>query len=101
MQSVSEAGVQVVAVSYDSAEVLGAFAKTENIKFPLLSDADSKVIDAFGVRNKSAEAGTKKDGIPHPGTFLVDSKGVIRAKLFYNILRRHTPAELVEAAKSL
>ena len=97
----SGAGVQVVAVSYDSSEVLGAFAKEKDIQFPLLSDVDSKVIDAFGVRNTSAKAGTKKDGIPHPGTFLIDSKGVIRAKLFYGILRRHTPAELVEAAKSL
>ena len=101
LQTVSDAAIQVVAVSYDSPKVLKTFAQENEIKFPLLSDADSKVIDAFGVRNKQYEPGSKKDGIPHPGTFVIDSRGIVRAKLFYGIVRRHSPDELLEAAGKL
>jgi peroxiredoxin len=67
----------------------------------LLSDPGSKTIDAYGIRNK-ASAGTRLDGIPHPGTILVDQAGVIRAKLFHDGYKtRHDSAALIEAARKL
>ena len=101
LQGVTDAGVQLVGISYDSTEILKAFAQENKITFALLSDPASKVIDAYGVRNSEPKAGSKKDGIPHPGTFLIDSDGTIRAKLFYSVFKRHTPAELVSAAKQI
>ena len=71
------------------------------IKFPLLSDAKSEVIDAYHIRNQEVKEGSRLDGIPHPGTFLVDSDGVVRAKLFYTVRKRHGSDELIEAAKSI
>jgi peroxiredoxin len=42
------------------------------------------------------------EGIPHPGTYLVDSDGVIRAKLFLEKYQeRHSIDELLEAAESI
>jgi peroxiredoxin len=70
------------------------------IKFPLLSDPNSETIDAFQIRNREVKAGSRQDGIPHPGTFLVDSDGVVRAKLFYTVRKRHSSEELIEAAKA-
>ena len=90
-----------MAVSYDSVETLAEFAKENSIQFSLLSDPDSIAIEAFHVRNKKVRKRSPKHGIPHPGTFLVDKEGVVRAKLFYSITKRHTPDELVQAANKL
>lgn len=91
------AGLQVVGVSYDSVEILKRFAARRNITFPLLSDEGSKVIDAFGIRNREA-TGSRIDGVPYPGTFLIDQAGIIRARLFHDGYKeRHTAAEILEA----
>jgi peroxiredoxin Q/BCP len=92
--------VVVVGISYDSVEVLDAFAKKQKIEFPLLSDPDHKVIDAYGLLNKEAKG--KAEGVPHPGTMILDKEGVIRAKLFHDgVIARHGPAEIVKAAKDV
>ncbi len=73
-------GAQVVAISYDSGEILKRFATKKSITYPLLSDTGSKTIDAYGIRNKEATGRT--GGIPYPGTYIIGTDGVIRAKLF-------------------
>ena len=88
-------------MSYDSVETLKRFAARRDLTFLLLSDAGSKTIDAYGVRNKES-AGSRVDGIPHPVTFIIDQKGIIRAKLAKDGYRdRHGSAELVEALKKI
>jgi peroxiredoxin len=85
-----------VAISYDSTDVLADFAKSKGITFPLLSDVGSKTIDAYGIHDPEG------NGYPHPGTFLVDKEGVIRAKLFEDgYKKRHSTDALLEAAKGL
>lgn len=42
--------------------------------FPLLSDLGHKVIDRYGLLNPSGR------GLPHPATYVVDKKGVVRWK---------------------
>jgi peroxiredoxin len=70
------------------------------ITFPLLSDPDSKTIEACHIRNESAKG--KAEGVPRPGTFVVDKVGVIRAKLFLEGYRdRHTTEALIMAAKAV
>ncbi|MCA1617688.1 MAG: peroxiredoxin family protein, partial [Acidobacteria bacterium] len=44
------------------------------VKFPLLSDPDSRVIDAYGLRDP-AYAGQKVEGIPHPTVYVIDKAG--------------------------
>lgn len=88
-------------MSYDDAKILATFAKKHDITFPLLADPGSRSIDAYGVRNLDV-AGKRIDGIPHPGTFLVDRAGVIRAKLFHEGYKeRHAAEQIIEAAKTL
>ena len=87
-------------ISYDPPEVLKRAASKHQLKFPLLSDEESKAIDAYGIRN--AEATGRFAGIPHPGTFVVDEEGVIRAKLFHEGYKeRHTSEQLIQAVKQL
>lgn len=100
LDRIHAAGIDVVAISYDSVDILKRFAEKQMIKFPLLSDSTSETIDAFQIRNQSVKEGSRQDGIPHPGTFLVDSDGVVRAKLFYTVRKRHSNDELIEAAQS-
>ena len=95
MASLEKAGIQVMGVSYDSTKVLSQFAKRRKITFPLLSDVGSKVIDAYGLRNKS-----RKDGIPHPGTVIIGTDGKVIAKLFHDGYRkRHHSQEIIDASK--
>ena len=73
-------GYGVVAISYDSAETLKGFADKHGITFPLLSDAGSATITAWGILNKEATGRTA--GIPHPGTFMVNRGGKIVSRTF-------------------
>ncbi len=80
--------------------MLSGFAEKKNLSFPLLSDAGSKVIEAYGILNKDAKGVAR--GVPHPGTFLIDKGGVVRAKLFLDGYRdRHPTEELIKAAKDV
>jgi peroxiredoxin Q/BCP len=97
LKEIEAAGIQVVGVSYDAVEALARFAQQRKIIFPLLSDPGSKTIAAYGLRNREAKGRT--EGIPYPGTMIIDRDGVIRAKLFQGGYReRHTPEELIKAA---
>ncbi len=105
-QKVKDAGIALVAISYDSVEVLAKFTEKHKVAFPLLSDPDGKTIAAFGLTNKEV-AGKKSgrvslDGIPYPGTMLLDKQGVIRAKLFFDGYKeRQTADDIIKAAAEL
>ncbi len=60
--------------------MLAAFSKQRGITFPLLSDAGSAVIKAYGILNVSAQGA--QGGIPHPGTFLIDRAGRVTSRFF-------------------
>lgn len=84
----------MVGVSFDSVTVLNGFSDRFKVSLPLLSDADSKTIKAYGLHFQR--------GLPHPGTILIDREGIVQAKLFEDGYRkRHKPAELIAAAKKL
>ena len=100
LKEIEATGGRIVGISYDSVEILKRFSDRSSISYPLLSDPGSKTIDAYGIRNKEAPA--RVAGIPHPGTFIVDQEGVIRAKLFLDGYRdRHTIDALVKAFNDL
>lgn len=114
-------GLGVAAVSYDSREVLAAFAERKGVAdVPLLSDADSSVIRAFGIYNHVAEEGVGPDrddpavqadvaryvsvfganpmivGTPFPGTFVVDREGRVTSRFFEEFYReRNTAANVM------
>jgi len=98
--AVRDSGIQIVGISYDEPRVLASFAEKAKIEFPLLSDPESKTIEAYHILNHEAKG--KGEGIPLPGTFVIDQKGIIRAKLFLEGYReRHSTEALIEAAKTV
>jgi hypothetical protein len=91
-------GLGLVAISYDSPETLKKFADSRGIAFPLISDSGSAIIKRFGILNEQQEAGTRSYGIPHPGTFIVDRKGVVTARFFEEAYQeRYTAAAILAA----
>ncbi len=96
LKELKATGGQVVAISYDSTDVLRRFATKHSITFPLLSDAGSKTIEAYGILNKEAQGRAK--GIPYPGTFIVGTDGVIRAKFFLEGYKERIDPESIRQA---
>jgi peroxiredoxin len=100
LKSIEDAGIQLVGISYDEPAALKRFAEQMNITFPLLSDLESKTIDAYHIRNQAAKG--RAEGVPNPSTFILDREGMIRAKLFLEGYReRHSTDALIEAAKTI
>ena len=100
LKLIEDAGVQIVGISYDDPKALKTASERMKITFPMLSDPESKTIEAYHIRNEAAKG--KAVGVPHPGTFILDRQGVIRAKLFLEGYReRHTTEALITAAKAV
>ena len=68
--------VRVVGVSRDSVESHQKFKKKYSIPFTLISDADSRLCDAFGVIVEKNMYGKKSMGVQR-STFLIDPGGTI------------------------
>ena len=81
-------------INYDSVETLKDFAEGKSIKFRLLSDEGSHTIRAYGIEDR--------DGYPHPGTYVVDQEGIVRAALFLEGYRnRHRNKAIIKAANRI
>ena len=86
----------VIALSYDEPDALAAFANHAGITFPLLSDPNSEVIKSFGILNTLiAEDDHPWYGIPFPGVYVTDGKGVIQAKFFENHIAMRPGVDLL------
>ena len=72
--------MQILAVSADNHEEskkLGGMLRKRfdgDFDFPLLEDKDHKVIDRYGILNSDGK------GWPHPSTYVIDPKGIVRWK---------------------
>jgi hypothetical protein len=96
LPKIKAAGLGIAAISYDSVPVLKEFSARAGIHYPLLSDPDSATIRRFGILNETIDKGTPFYGIPHPGTYLVNAKGVITSKYFEEDYRvRDTAASVL------
>src|SRR5262245_35483562 len=75
LEKVQAAGGQVAIVCYDSPEKVKRFAERTRVKIPVLSDSDSKMIEAYGMRARTG-AGEQIGSSQH-GTFVIDQSGII------------------------
>lgn len=77
------AGLDVVGISPDKPEKLAKFRDKEKLTFPLLSDPDRSVLEAWGAYGEKTMYGKTVQGVIR-STFVVDEKGKI-AVAQYNI----------------
>jgi hypothetical protein len=80
--AIRKRGLGVAAISYDSVGALKSFADRQHITYPLLSDPDSKIIRTYDIFNQTVRPGTPAYGIPYPGVYVVDARGMVVSKYF-------------------
>jgi thioredoxin-dependent peroxiredoxin len=73
----SKVKAEVVGISRDSVASHDKFKQKFKLPFPLVSDEDGKVTEAYGTWVEKSIYGKKYMGIER-ATFLIDGKGVIR-----------------------
>ena len=118
LKNIQAQGLGLAAISYDSPEILSAFSRQRGITFPLLSDADSTTIKAFGILTPAVEWGLGPDkddpavvaqlqklvsgtgrasenqrGMAIPGTFMVDRRGRVTSRHFEELYFDRTTSE--------
>ncbi|MFJ1460470.1 thioredoxin-dependent thiol peroxidase [Nocardia wallacei] len=77
------AGIDVIGISPDKPAKLAKFRDNEKLTFPLLSDPDREVLEAWGAFGEKTMYGKKITGVLR-STFLVDEDGKI-ALAQYNV----------------
>lgn len=78
LAEIQAGGGQVVVITYDAPEKVKRFAHRRKLNVPILSDADSKTIDAYAMRGLRG-SGDQLGSAQH-GTFVVDKTGTVRSK---------------------
>lgn len=91
--------VTVVGISKDKMKALEKFAEKYNLEFPLASDPEAKVIDAYGAWQEKSMYGKKYMGIER-STVLVDAKGKI-AKIWPKVKIDGHASDVLQAVKAL
>jgi peroxiredoxin Q/BCP len=92
-------GVTVIGISKDKMKPIEKFAEKYNLTFPLASDPDVKVIEAYDAWKEKSMYGKKYMGIER-STVLVDAKGKI-AKIWPKVKIAGHAAEVMQAVKAL
>lgn len=122
MDELRAKGLGLAAISYDRPEILADFSRRRGITFPLLSDAGSATIKAFGLLNTLAEdaVGPRKDdpdvaadvhtfvavagvapdpariGMAFPGTLILDRQGRVTSRFFEELyIERNTVSSIL------
>ena len=83
IQSLAAAGVTVLGISPDAPAKLAKFRERDHLNFPLLSDPDHKVEQAYGAYGEKTLYGKKTVGVIR-STFVVDPEGKV-ARAYYNV----------------
>lgn len=83
MSSLTAAGYTVLGISRDTPEKLQTFRERDGLTFPLLSDEDHAVHDAYGAWGEKMNYGKRVEGVLR-STFVVDEEGRLTQAL-YNV----------------
>ncbi len=95
----SKVKATIIAVSKDTVASHDKFKTKFKLPFPLASDADGKVCEAYGAWGEKSMYGKKYMGIER-STFLIDGKGVVR-NIWRKVKVDGHAAEVLKAAAAL
>jgi peroxiredoxin len=95
-------GFEVAVVTSDEAERIAQFTTHHQLDYPILSDTDGRVIDAYGVRNANIPPNELQGHrpLPHPGAFLISPDDVIRSREFTGDIRHRVSTSAIVAEHS-
>ena len=83
LPDLTAAGVTVVGISPDKEAKLAKFRDRDELTFPLLSDTDTKVLQAYGAYGEKKLYGKTMVGVIR-STFIIDADGKVE-KAYYNV----------------
>lgn len=87
-------GYELLGVSADSEKKQANFKNKFDFQYPLLTDEDHTVINAFGVWGLKKFMGREYDGI-HRMTFVINEEGVV-SKVIQKVKTKNHAAQLLE-----
>lgn len=99
LPALGKLGLTVIGVSKDAMKPIENFAAKYELTFPLASDKDTEVCEAYGTWVEKSLYGRKYMGVER-STFLVDGKGKI-AKAWRKVSVTGHAQEVADAAKKL
>lgn len=97
--SLQSSGVVVLGVSKDSLKSHDSFKQKYSLNFPLLSDPQMKILQAYGVWNVKTLYGKTTMGVER-STFLIDSEGTLR-RIWRRVKVEGHVAEVLQAIQEL
>ena len=83
LADLAASGVDVLGISPDEPSKLAKFRERDALTFPLLSDADTKIMQAYGAYGEKKLYGKAMVGVIR-STFIVGADGAIE-KAYYNV----------------
>jgi peroxiredoxin Q/BCP len=92
LDALGAAGFSVVGISPDGPEKLAKFRERDGLTFPLVSDPDHAVLEAYGAWGEKNLYGKKYVGVIR-STFVIDGEGRID-KAMYNVRAKGHVAKL-------
>lgn len=93
LDSFTDQGIAVVAITYDAPELQQAFVDKYNIAYPLFSDIEASSVKTLKILNEEYQPGDRSYGIPHPGIYVLNSDMEIVGKLFVEAYSSRVDAE--------
>ncbi|MGY1837200.1 thioredoxin-dependent thiol peroxidase [Blastococcus sp. SYSU DS0510] len=79
----AEAGLEIIGISPDPVEKLARFREKENLRITLVSDADKRVMQAYGAYGTKKLYGKEVVGVIR-STFVIDAEGRVE-RASYNV----------------
>jgi peroxiredoxin len=99
LRQFQQRGAQLIAISPEPPNTSAALASQLGLSFPILSDADGRVIELFCVRNRFSAAMTL---LPHASVFVLGSDGRIGFRsVDRNYKKRTTMRTILSALRPL
>ena len=93
-KELQDAGYSLLGVSADSAKSQRNFSEKFDFPFPLLTDEDKAVINAFGVWGLKKFMGKEYEGIQRK-TFIIDEKGRV-ARIIDKVKTKEHASQILE-----
>ncbi|MGD2173868.1 MAG: thioredoxin-dependent thiol peroxidase [Candidatus Brocadiaceae bacterium] len=98
LSELSDRGTVVVGISPDKPDKQQKFDAKHGLGFPLLSDADHAVAEAYGAWGQKSFMGKKYKGIIR-SSFLIDEEGKV-AQTWYKVSPRDTVPNVLEVLEA-
>ena len=92
---IEKRGYSLVGISYDQPGVQADFITQRGLKYTLLSDPKSEIIDRYKLHDPQYKKGSRAYGVPQPVIFILDHDGVVKAKLYEDTYTKRPPVKLV------